>query len=239
MIQDRVARVEQKFLFPAGYADVIRSWLEHACVADPRYPHSSVCSIYFDTPGLFHYGESRNGEFLRSKVRLRWYGGMAGGSAAAGSSDDVRCFLEVKSKQGSLSAKSRTEVSIPSRILQGDPFSSDRILDLPARAFQLSFTPSGPMVPILMIEYDRRRFLDLETECGVALDGEIRCIRVNHAVVPGLAPVHLDVGVLEIKGMNRGIGDLLNPIQGFLKTSPFSKYGIVLESLMQPLGRRV
>ena len=48
--QDRFRRIERKYLFPAGYTEVLRSWLEHACVPDPEYPSSTVSSIYFDTP---------------------------------------------------------------------------------------------------------------------------------------------------------------------------------------------
>jgi hypothetical protein len=233
--QDRFQRVEQKYLFPAGYTDVIRTWLEHACVPDPRYPSSVVSSIYFDTPELFHFHESRNGEFLRAKVRLRWYTDNAATEPGAG----VRCYLEIKAKQGALSEKKRAEVTIPSRVLLDDLFSDEQILDLTARVFGLGYRAAGMLVPILLIQYRRQRYLDVESDSGIALDGEIRCTRANDAVVRATLPVCLDVGVLEIKGMNREACGVLKPIGSYLTKSPFSKYAVSLEFLMQPLGRRV
>jgi hypothetical protein len=239
MKQDRFKRIEQKYLFPAGYTEVVRTWLEHACLPDPQYRSSTVSSIYFDTPQLFHFNESRNGEFLRAKVRLRWYADPTDSSHSVAPHAEVRCFLEVKTKEGGLSKKQRTEVMMPTRILRDDPFSHDQILDLPARVFELNYRTFRPLVPILMIRYQRKRYLDVASDSGIATDTEIRCTRANEAVVQGLLPVHLDVGVLEIKGMNRGINEVLNPIGAYLTKSAFSKYGITLESLLQPIGRRV
>jgi len=239
MKQDRFKRVEQKYLFPAGYTDVILAWLEHACVPDPGYPYSVVSSLYFDTPGLFHFHESRNGEFLRAKVRLRWYTEPAGAPLSSEPEAGVRCYLEIKTKQGALSEKKRIEVTIPSQVLLEDLFSNEQILDLTGRVFDLGYRAAGMLVPILLIQYRRRRYLEAASDSGIAVDAEIRCTRANETVVQGMLPVHLDVGVLEIKGMNRGTCEMLNPIGSYLTKSPFSKYGISLESLMQPLGRRV
>jgi hypothetical protein len=239
MKQDRFKRVEQKYLFPAGYTDLMRTWLEHACVPDPRYPTGAVSSIYFDTPELFHYRESRNGEFLRTKVRLRWYDGPSGDSLSADQTADTRCFLEVKAKRGALSEKKRIEVALPAGTLLDEPFSSDRVLDLPARAVELGFHLSGIMVPVLIVRYERRRYLDIASGSTLVLDTGIRCTEVNEAVLRGLTPVHLDVGVLEVKGLKRGTREVLDPIGAYLTKSSFSKYVITLEFLMQPLERRI
>jgi hypothetical protein len=239
MKPDRFRRVEQKYLFPAGYAEVLRAWLDHACVPDPLYPSSIVSSIYFDTPELSHYRESRNGEFLRSKVRLRWYTDTEDANLRAGPDGEVRCSLEVKAKQGALSGKTRREVWIPLEDLLYAPFSAERVLELPAAVCDLGYHPPGLLVPVLTIRYRRRRYLDIAGGGAVALDAEIRCTGVNQAVIQGLTPVHLDVGVLEVKGMNRQSREVLEPIAAYLRKSPFTKYGFALESLMQPLGRRV
>jgi hypothetical protein len=236
--QDRFFRIEQKYLFPAGYEEVLRSWLEHACVPDPLYPSDTVSSIYFDTPELSHYHESRNGEFLRSKVRLRWYADPEDANLRTNPDGEVRCFLEVKAKQGALSGKTRREVWIP---LQDfcDPFSAGRILELAAAVCELGYHPPGLLLPLLMVRYRRLRYLDIAGDGAIALDTDIRCTGVNQAVIQGSAPVQLSVGVLEAKRMSRQIPKVLEPITGYLRKSPFTKYGIALESLMQPLGRRV
>jgi hypothetical protein len=239
MNQDLTRRIEQKYLFPAGYTDVIRTWLEHACVPDPRHPSDVVSSIYFDTPGLFHFHESRNGEFLRAKIRLRWYGGSNGDPVTIEPFAGVRCYLEVKFKQGVLSEKKRAEVAIPRQVLVGDPFFDSRILDLAERAYELGYRAAGILTPILLIRYQRRRYLDPGSDTVLSLDGEIRCTRVNDRVFQATPPVYLDVGVLEVKGMERQTGEILLPIGAYLRKSPFSKYVVSVESLMQPLGRRV
>ena len=235
MRRDRFRRIEQKYIFHAGYTDMIREWLNHACVADPLYPCGLVSSLYYDTPELLHFHESRNGEFQRAKVRLRWYVDPT----AAGPDAGVPCYLEVKTKQGALTAKRRKEVAIRSAVLCNDPFSSREILDLPVRVLDLGYQEAGMLVPVLLIQYRRRRYLDAASGCGISLDGQIRCSSANERVVQGMPPVHLDVGVLEIKGMNRRNRDLLEPIGSYLARSPFSKYAVSLETLMQPAARRV
>jgi hypothetical protein len=237
MNRDQFKRIEQKYLFPGGQKDIILAWLEHACLPDPQYPVSLVSSLYYDTPGLFHYQESKNGDFLRAKVRLRWYGQEDNGSVVP--SVTARCYLEIKNKQGALSEKQRREVTIPRHILFDDPFSNDQILSLPVRVFALDQRVSGLLVPMLIVEYRRQRYIDADSRVSIALDSEIRCTRVNEAFVYGIPPVYFDVGILEAKGMNPVSYGVLDPIGSYLTKSPFSKYAISLETLMHPLGRRV
>jgi hypothetical protein len=213
MKQDYFKRIEQKYLFPAGYKQMILTWLEHVCMPDPLYPSGAVSSLYYDTPGLFHFHEGRNGEFMR-------------------------CYLEIKRKQGVLSEKQRTEVIIPTRVLVEEPFSDEQILALPTRVFDLGYQASGVLVPVVMVHYHRRRYLDPASQASIAVDTEIRCTRANETFVHGVPPVHFDIGVMETKGMNRSIPGVLNPIGSYLTKQPFSKYGMSLESFMQPLGRR-
>jgi hypothetical protein len=234
MKQDYFKRIEQKYLFPAGYKQMILTWLEHVCMPDPLYPSGAVSSLYYDTPGLFHFHEGRNGEFMRAKVRLRWYTDIR----SLNPRDGVRCYLEIKRKQGVLSEKQRTEVIIPTRVLVEEPFSDEQILALPTRVFDLGYQASGVLVPVVMVHYHRRRYLDPASQASIAVDTEIRCTRANETFVHGVPPVHFDIGVMETKGMNRSIPGVLNPIGSYLTKQPFSKYGMSLESFMQPLGRR-
>lgn len=190
--QHHFKRIEQKYLFPAGYKEMILDWLDHVCMPDPLYSSSAVSSLYYDTPGLFHLQESRNGEYLRTKVRLRWYADIRSSDPGAG----VRCYLEIKRKQGALSEKQRTMVMIPGRVLFDDPFANDRILDLPARVFDLEYRAPGMLVPMLIIQYRRHRYVDPDSQSGIAVDAEIRCTRANQTFIHGIPPVHFDAGVL-------------------------------------------
>jgi hypothetical protein len=240
MAHDAAPHLEYKYLFPAGYEAPVLEWLEHACLSDPVYDHGIVYSIYYDTPGLFHYQESGDGDFLKSKVRLRWYADSGSPvPETAASATSVKCFLEAKKKFGSVREKRRLELFLPTETLDSDPFSQAAILDLPLRAFELGYLPSGILVPVLLVRYRRRRFVDPETHVRIAVDTEICCPAANESLLPGLPPVHLGLGVVETKGPRRGWPATLRPLQGLLTRSPFSKYARCLEELQQPLGRRV
>jgi hypothetical protein len=234
--QDGFQRIEQKYLFPLASREMILSWLDHACIPDPSFPYSDVSTLYYDTPELAHFHEGSNGNFVRAKVRLRWYP-----KAELGGRDhdaDVPGYLEIKTKQGALSGKQRFAVIIPRRSLIQDPFSDSWILELPTQVFELNFKPTNILVPVAQVQYRRRRYLDPGSQSGIAVDTEICCTRCNVNVISGMPPVHFPMGILESKGMNRTLPKALAPIGSCLAKSRFSKYGVSLQSLMQPLGRR-
>lgn len=64
---------ELKFVFRNGFAREIVSWLEGRCLPDPEYPKGRVNSIYYDLRDHRLLDEKRNSDFLKTKVRLRWY----------------------------------------------------------------------------------------------------------------------------------------------------------------------
>ena len=74
-------RLEAKYLLPLEGVAELRTFLEQTTVRDPNIPAQAtgyrVSSIYFDTPGLDEYAAKMDGQALRRKVRLRWYGGIA------------------------------------------------------------------------------------------------------------------------------------------------------------------
>ena len=93
---DRLAAAtfEAKFVAERWRAESARRWLQMVCRPDPDFPEATVYTVYYDTPGLRCLHEKLNGDYLKSKVRLRWYrvGERAGDTA----------FLEVKMRLGSV-----------------------------------------------------------------------------------------------------------------------------------------
>jgi hypothetical protein len=121
----------------------------------------------------------------------------------------VTCYLEVKRKNGTVRQKERMVVVIPSKKLTDDPFSDQEIANLPSRIYELSCFPPGILVPVLLIQYNRYRFMDSQGRARVALDTDICCTRVNEVYFPLVPPINLGMGVLEIKGNQTELSDSL------------------------------
>lgn len=247
--------VERKFLCAEGQSEAILAWLEHACLPDPRFPRAVVSSIYYDTPDLAFYREKQDGLFLRSKVRLRWYeddeaggrpgvGGLrgaevptgAGRRAGRGAPGD--CFLEVKQKEGRVSRKLRIALPQPPVLREGEPLGDDGIAALSARAGELGCSPPGPLVPVLLVRYRRRRYVDPRSLARLSLDAGIVCTHANPAFVLGSPPAHLAVTVLEVKGGDGEFRRSLEPLARRLEPASFSKYAACLERLLGEGARR-
>jgi len=228
-------KIEQKYVFIAQLKEMIIEWAEYCCVRDPRYYYGPVSTLYFDTPGLHHYGEKRNSDYIKAKVRLRWYEDLDTRNRAGA----VGCYIEAKQKQGISRHKKRKEVVISSERLCHDPFSDEEILGLPSMVYELDYLPPGILVPMLLIQYDRYRFVDPRSGSRIAIDTNIRCTGANPAFIPRVPPVYLDAGVLEVKGLHRDLPGSFDPIVAHLNREAFSKYGRCYEHLLQPLGRRL
>ena len=64
---------ELKFLAPRRRAAPARRWLQATCRPDPIFPESTVYTVYYDTATLASLSEKQNSDYLKTKVRLRWY----------------------------------------------------------------------------------------------------------------------------------------------------------------------
>jgi hypothetical protein len=221
---------EQKYTFVNLSHQPILAWLRHVYVPHPLYHEGFICSIYYDSPLFDHYEEKRNSEFLKTKVRLRWYEQ----SSESVRSPRTKCFLELKQKVGGVRQKKRLELSIDTKILRGDSLATEELQRLPERLFELTTTRDMCLMPMMQIRYFRQRFIDPRTGSSVALDTDISCDRVNRNYIPATHPVHLGNGVLEVKGDRKGLPDSLLPISSALTRDAFSKYGRCIEMLANP-----
>ena len=52
-------RFERKYFIPASRVTLAAHLLRHCCVADREYPRSEVHSLYYDTPELDCFADSR------------------------------------------------------------------------------------------------------------------------------------------------------------------------------------
>src|SRR5512143_3813034 len=69
----RVPSAESKFVATPVREEFVLAWLRHVCLPDPAHPDATVSTLYYDTPALDSYREKREGEFVKTKCRLRWY----------------------------------------------------------------------------------------------------------------------------------------------------------------------
>lgn len=224
---------EKKYLVARSSQHMVTGYLEGILIPDPNYSEGQISSIYYDTPCLEFYQAKRASEFLKTKVRLRWYGKPL---ATAGS---VRCYLEVKSKIGAQRRKDRVELEAPAHALTGPSLGSEPYLvDILAKLIPRGHMLPAPLFPMIVIQYQRRRFIDPTSGARVAIDSEILVPRVNQQFIPGSPPARVEVCVLEIKGDSREIPDWVRPIRHQVRPDAFSKYSACFEHLLQPAGRR-
>ena len=218
--------IEQKYLFTPHLLQGISDWLEHTCFEDPAYPRNLVQTIFFDTAELDAYWAKINGDFERSKYRLRWYGGESDADSG------MKCFFETKRKIGSVRTKDRCERTIPRTLLSDDPLSSPDTRRKLMEELDDLIVEHGKMQPVVLITYNRSRYVDFASGSRIAVDTDISCVSVNDALLPGNAPTSVGTGVLEVKGHMREMPESLFPIVSMLESAAFSKYVRCVESVL-------
>lgn len=224
-------RIERKYVFAAGLAVPLLAWLDHACETDRAYPGSTVSSIYWDTPDLARLREKRDGDYRKTKLRLRWYDG------AVAPGGHVPCWLEIKQRLGQVGRKTRLPLSLPMEALE-DP-AHPQVAGLCGLAVEMGFHEAGVHVPMALIRYERRRYRDASCGARISVDTAIRCPWINDRHLPARLPVSLATGVLEIKTHPDPppVTRILGPLLGDLACRPFSKYAACLTAALDRLVR--
>lgn len=219
---------ERKFIGSVLAFDRALTILESYCSADAQYAEGVVNSVYFDTPGLSSYRETENGDNIKSKVRIRWYG------LPEDLPEDVPAFIEVKGRLGSARRKTHLEITAPRGLLLDAPLDGWDIADfLFERAGGLGVPLSRELRAVCAISYARRRYFDTPTKSRIALDRDIRCDRFNASIFPWATPIHLDSLVCEFKndgGATPSWSALM--MNAGLRIGRFSKYGQCLSRLL-------
>jgi hypothetical protein len=215
-------RHESKYVLAAARQEAALAWLDHHCAADAVFRHNLIFSLYYDTPDLTLFGRKQDSDYLKWKVRVRWY------AAADTPEFSAAAFLEVKSKEGALSRKVRVKLAIRGVELDRDPFSLGSGLPLTDLLEDQPWPRGRPLVPVCVIRYRRHRYVEMASGHRVALDTDIVADRVN----PGM-PLHpmlrpLDQAVVELKGPGaQALPPALLGLQAAtgMRKDAFSKYG--------------
>ena len=197
-------------------------------MADPKFPVGHINSIYFDTVGKRSYWEKANGDNLKMKVRLRWYG------ETEDLSGDIPAFLELKYRLGSARRKVRLDVVVPSAWICGASLSDDSFIDfLASHESALGEPVATEWRPTACISYDRVRYDDPLGGSRVSVDWNIRVGRFNENLFPWATPFSLGDVVCEFKNKGGHPPAWADEMAGAgLRIRSFSKYGECMTRLM-------
>jgi hypothetical protein len=225
-----VPSAESKFVGTADQEEFVIAWLRHVCLPDPLHPEAVVSSLYYDTPGLAAYHEKVDGDFIKTKCRLRWY------DPDIAADPGLRtAFLEIKHKIGQGRRKSRVRLAVDRVWLDGAGLDHPRFLEILARDAPAlgEWLPSG-LVPAAVVRYRRRRFICPFTLSRICLDTGIGLGRINERLLSRLGPVKLGTIVLEVKdGGSAQIPWLARLHAAGIRQRSFSKYGACIASLLK------
>ena len=212
---------ELKFTVPAGRVHLARRRLESLCVRDPEFPSAIVWTIYYDTPAFVSLGEKLNSDYLKRKIRLRWYSDLDGHATGP-------VFVEAKMRVGTRRSKARARVPYPAEEIASWDLEDPRLLSLPLLLRDHGILGRGAWQPMMQIRYRRDRFIEPLTPSRVSLDADISASAVNGRFfsTADLSPVA--TAVLEVKGGAGELPALLRPLLnlGMHKRS-FSKFLVV------------
>ncbi|MCH7826256.1 MAG: polyphosphate polymerase domain-containing protein [Acidobacteria bacterium] len=209
---------ELKFVVAAIRAEPLLEWLRARCVPDPIYPDGLVTSIYFDNRSMVLLRAKINSDFIKRKVRVRWYADPATGIA------QDPAFVEIKERVGARRFKIRVPLEVTAAEIAGNAsISALRGLLTPLR--QAGHWVAADLQPFLRIAFRRRRFTDPTNGARISIDSSIRGTTANPALLATCRPALLTHAVIEVKGESRELSRWMVPLRHLgCRRESFSKY---------------
>ena len=216
---------ELKFVLPETRVDIAARLLGTLCKPDLQYPDADVWTIYYDSQSFDSFDEKLNSDYLKTKIRVRWY-------APPGGTGQGAVFLEAKLRVGNRRDKVRVLLPMAAETLVSRRLSDDVFRSLPKRLAEKGIVLGSDWHPMLTLRYRRRRFIDTTTGTRVSLDSDIAAVSVNHRYLfaRGLGP--LPLAVVEVKGLADALPGHLRPLISLgLHKQSMSKYAALLLQL--------
>lgn len=220
-------RFERKFAILPRNIGFAYTLLRQVCRPDREYPKDRVHSLYFDTHDLEQYERSASGDFRKNKVRIRWYG------ENIDEQGEIPVFLELKSRQGFASSKQRQRFLVPAQQLKPANLGRgilDKITIIETLA-RFGHFADKPLMPIIVISYQRYRFNEMLTGVRVSFDSDIRATVVAPELGRQEREIRLTGGVIEVKGPSLELPFTLRRMRLLdIDWGRFSKYGSCLDA---------
>lgn len=230
---DPVYVVERKLSGSARLLPFALAILDARCLPDGEYPDGHVRSIYFETVRLDSYAEKANGDHLKTKIRLRWYG-----ESVPGPDGTIPVFFERKNRIGIARDKFRKNSRAEKKRLEETPLDDPAFMEYVNLLSAEAGIPEGfCRKPLLQISYQRRRWISPIDGSRVSLDWNICAERLNPEVFPwseAVIPLTLPTIVCEFKNAGGTVPDWLPLLEeGGFRYSSFSKYGVFVTHLKE------
>jgi len=220
-IPGSTSEYEVKYVFLPADKAYIKKQLNVLCKKDTEFAGNVVHSLYFDTLGWDLAMEKASSDYLKTKVRVRWY------SSFKDAKDTSVRVLEIKNKIGSKRKKLRVELGAEFAELDRTGSTAEQtthlnrlIQDVCPELLKINLVPS------IYVTYFRHRFYEPFSNSRISLDTSINCKGLSNAYfnLSG-RQFQLDKSVLEVKGPERNVPIILqNPLAGYLQKDAFSKY---------------
>ena len=219
---------ETKFVLNNSAAGTIIRWLQCRCRLDDRFEAGIVSSIYYDTHKWRFLCEKINSDYLKTKIRLRWYSDID--SSQPG--DDS--FIEAKYKTGTRRAKVRVRTDVSGKWLNSVNLDNQKLLKVPELLRSEGVVVSGGLFPVFKIVYKRRRFIEPVTGSRLSIDYDISAPSVNRRMLVRRNPNLLSRAVFELKGDAAELPGVLQQLTALgCRKESFSKYGICYGTIMR------
>ncbi len=210
---------EVKFSCDAWQVDYIGAQLARRCLDDSQFDTNCINSIYFDTPDWRFAMDKASSDYLKTKVRVRWY------SSLEHRTQSGPRFLEIKHKIGSRRKKHRVMLPETFNDFHANHYSPAQLNEIKARVAELEPSLAAlNLVPALWVSYYRQRFIEPYSNTRIALDSQIRGRALAITSQMGRLPVELDQAVLEVKGQEESLPlALRNSLSSLVRKDAFSK----------------
>lgn len=172
------ANHETKFVFNNNISHLILQWLSCRCQPEPEFPAGIISSIYYDTKNWQFLREKINGDYLKTKVRIRWYSDIEDEEPGEYS------YIEVKQKVGAIRKKIRMKTDISGKWVSQVDLHNEKLLDIPSFLRTKGVGIPRHIYPVFQISYKRWRFVEPMTGARVCVDFDISTPRVNESILP-------------------------------------------------------
>ena len=185
---------ELKFIVPDSRVAFVGAWLRRVCAPDPVHPPARVVTVYFDTARLELLDEKINSDYLKTKVRVRWY------EAPDGSPSGDALFVEAKLRVGSTRQKVRRPAEVPAAAAARWPLDHREWSALlePLRLHGVDLPRD--LLPVMRLSYVRERLVDRAGGGRVTIDSRMAIESVNPLRVRVGLVGRMPGAVVEYKG---------------------------------------
>jgi len=224
--QIKVNSFEVKYSVPVSACPKVLDWLKATMRPDPKYPRAIIHTLYYDTRNLSALREKVDSDYLKTKVRLRWY------QTFDGKAQGEKVFAEVKYRIGKQRKKMRFDTSFSPDFIVQQSINAPELLTLNQLLVEQGVINEESYYPALQLEYERHRFIEPSTGARVCLDSAIYLKRTNPLLLAPSSGCKIPAAVFEYKHLDSQLPYHLATLFEFgAQKSSFSKYFACAENL--------